>query len=193
MSVAPPFPDRQDNHRPPNRIWIREVDPEGRPVDPRFIEAAYRKENDFFRYRGDELNDEAIKANLIEESVYRASKAEKTEPLRDVAGYLFKVFANLVDRELARAPRLVDSEPHILELLPASRCETGQQMIDNIYLHEILSEISPEIRWAIQRRNLGYEVQEIATELEISADCLSTRMRRGLKLALKRLLGDDVR
>jgi hypothetical protein len=193
MSVAPPFPDRQDNPKVPNRIWIRDVDPEGRPVDRRFIEAAYRKQADFFRYRADELNDEAVKANLIEDSVYRASKAEKTEPLRDVGGYLFKVFANLVDRELDRAPRLVDSEPHILELLPASRCETSQQIINTIYLREILGELDPEIRWAIQRRNLGYEVQEIASELEISADCLSTRIRRSLKLALKRLLGDNVR
>jgi hypothetical protein len=59
-------------------------------VDPRFIEAAYRKEDEFFRYRADKTKDGAVVANLVEEAVYCASRAEKKEPLRDVAGYLFK-------------------------------------------------------------------------------------------------------
>ena len=85
------------------RIWLHEVDPDGRRVDPRFIEAGYGKEQEFFRYRADKLKDEAVIANLAEEAVYRASRAKKTEPIRDIGGYLFRVFANLADREIARS------------------------------------------------------------------------------------------
>ena len=61
------------------RIWLHEVDPDGRRVDPRFIEAGYGKEQQFFRYRADKLKDEAVIANLVERAVYRASRAKRTD------------------------------------------------------------------------------------------------------------------
>jgi DNA-directed RNA polymerase specialized sigma24 family protein len=190
MSVALPFPDKEDP-QPSNRIWLKDVDGDGRTVDPRFIEAGYRKENEFFRYRSDKLRDKAIIANLIEEAVYRASRANNQKPLRDVGGYLFKVFSRLADREIARSPRAFSCETGSLDNLRGCPPEPHHHVLNRIHVREILDAIEPDLRWAVERRILGYEVQEIASEIQISADCLSTRMRRGLKCALKRLLGED--
>ena len=173
------------------RIWLHEVDPDGRRVDPRFIEAGYGKEQEFFRYRADKLKDEAVIANLVEKAVYRASRAKRTEPISDIGGYLFRVFANLADREIARSPRIVSCEPVLADNLRRSRSQAGQQIIDRIQVREIFEAMEPALRWAVERYTLGYGLQEIANEMDVSADCLSKRIRRGLKYTLKRLLGDD--
>ena len=75
--------------------------------------------------------------------------------------------------------------------LRRSRSQAGQQIIDRVQVREILEAIEPALRWAVERYTLGYGLQEIANEMDVSADCLSKRIRRGLKYALKRLLGDD--
>jgi DNA-directed RNA polymerase specialized sigma24 family protein len=190
MSVVLSVPDVHKHRKPKSRIWLKDVDSRGKAVDPRFIEAGYQKEDEFFRYRSDKLNDKAVVANLVEEAVYRASRAAKKQPLRDVGGYLFTVFSNLADREIARAPRTLNCEPKLLENM-CSRSEAGKHILDRIHIREILDQMPPDVRWAYLRRNFGFEVQEIAKEMNISADCLSTRMRRVLQ-TLQRLLGDDV-
>ena len=191
MSAAPPFSDRENNPKTSSRIWLHEVDPDGRPVDPRFIEAGYGKEQEFFRYRADKLKDEAVIANLVEEAVYRASRAKKREPVSDIGGYLFRVFANLADREIARSPRIVSCDPVLAGDLRRSSSQAGKQIIDRVQVREIFEAMEPALRWAVERYTLGYGLQEIANEMDVSADCLSKRIRRGLKYTLKRLLGDD--
>jgi DNA-directed RNA polymerase specialized sigma24 family protein len=192
MSVALSLPDKQNQRKLTSRIWLNNVDPDGRSVDSRFIEAGYRKEEAFFRYRRDEMKDDAVIANLIEEAVYRASRARKREPVDDVDAYLFTVFANLADREIARAPRTVNIEPELLQNLHRAGSEPARHIINRIDIEQLLGSMDQTLRWAIEMRTLGYEVQEIAGMIDISADCLSTRIRRGLKI-LKRLLNDDFR
>ena len=191
MSVAPPFSDREDYAKRSSRIWLHEIDPDGRRVDPRFIEAGYGKEQEFFRYRADKLRDEAVIANLVEEAVYRASRAKKTEPVSDIGGYLFRVFANLADREISRNPRIVSCEPVLADDLRRSWCHAGKQIVDRVQVREIFEAMEPALRWAVERYTLGYGLEEIANEMDVSADCLSKRIRRGLKYTLKRLLGDE--
>ena len=181
MSVALSLSDKHNHRKPSSRIWLNDIDPDGRRVDPRFIEAGYRKESAFFRYRHDELQDEAVAANLIEEAVYRASRARKREPLDDVDAYLFTVFANLVDREISRSPRTLNFEPQALQNLSNSGPETTRRIITRIEIEELLGTVDGTTREAIEMRSLGYEVQEIARLFNISADCLSTRIRRALK------------
>jgi DNA-directed RNA polymerase specialized sigma24 family protein len=192
MSVALNSPDVHKHRKPNSRIWLKDVDSRGKPVDPRFIEVGYKKEDEFFRYRSDILNDEAVIANLVEEAVYCASRATKKQPLRDAGGYLFTVFSNLADREIARAPRVLYYEPELLASVPRPDSQSGKKILDRIQIREILDQMAPDVRWAYLRRDFGFEIQDIAKELNISADCLSTRMRRALQ-ALQRLLGDDVR
>ena len=101
------------------------------------------------------------------------------------------MFTSLADREIARAPRTVNFEAKSLANSLKARTDFDQGIINRIRICEILDAIDPTLRWAIEMRTLGYEVQEIANKIDISADCLSARMRRAIKLKLKRLLRDD--
>ena len=64
---------------------------------------------------------------------------------------------------------------------------------DQVYSRELL-DVMREVMddktiWAWERRMLGYRLEEIAAELNVSADTLSTRLRRGRDAARKRLAG----
>jgi DNA-directed RNA polymerase specialized sigma24 family protein len=168
-------------------FWIRPVDEEGFEVDPRFVEAAHQKASDLRAYRADELLDGAIRAELVETAVYAASRARRGEPVRDAKRYVFATFARLVDERITR-DRLISHEvPEKLEQLSLASSSAPRDIEHRILCDEILGAMDPEDRWAWERRVIGYEIREIATELNITADCLSTRMRRGLRQAVRML------
>ena len=191
MSAGLSSTDAQKYRKPNSRIYLKEVDEYGNVVDPGFIKAAYKKEDEFFRYRSDKLNDEAVVANLVEKAVYCASDAAKKAPVRDMGAYLFTIFANLADREIAHTLRTLNYEPGLIEQAFGPRSEPGRQILDRIRIREALDKVAPDIRWAIRRRACGYKVREIAKEMRISPDCLSARMRRALRI-LRDVLGGDV-
>jgi DNA-directed RNA polymerase specialized sigma24 family protein len=177
-----------ETHR--SSLWVSPVDPDGNRVDPQFIDAAYAKAEDLLRYRAHDLRDDALRQELIEKAVHRASRAKKRDPVRDYAAYLFSVFARLADAEVGREKRFVAVDADCLENLAARRQERRLPVEEDIQQRQVLDAMEERTRWAWSRRLSGYEVQEIAAELNISADCLSTRMRRGLKAAAARLLRD---
>lgn len=187
MSVALGFFNTEPSINVVRRIWISEIDPTGQPVDPAFIEAGYRKEKDLFRLRRREFPDDARVASLIEEAVYRASRAVRKEPVRDAGGYLYRVYVNLLDEEIAKQVRTVSGEDRLLEHL-ANLSSATPDITEQIYGRELLDAMDPETRFVWERRLLGYEVQEIAREINVTPDCLSTRLRRGAKEAMKTLL-----
>ncbi|MBV9268594.1 MAG: sigma-70 family RNA polymerase sigma factor [Acidobacteriaceae bacterium] len=164
-------------------FWIHPVDKEGFEVDPSFIEAAHQKARDLRAYRADELLDDAIRAELVEAAVYAASRARKENPVRDPKRYLFATFARLVDERISKDRLVRHQAPEELEQLPLASSCAPESIERRILCDEILHAMDPEDRWAWQRRVLGYEIREIAIELNITADCLSTRMRRALRQA----------
>lgn len=185
-SVVPPT---SDLHPDTSRafFWISPTDERGIPVDKRFADAAYRKANDLRRYRSRELRDDAIRANLVETAVYRCSRAEREEPLTDVAGYLFRTFKRLVDEWIVRDQRIQHHPDEQLD-----RYNSPSSFVDveeAVARREALDAMDPESRWAWERRLVGFQVQEIARELNITPDCLSTRLRRGMEQAAGRLFG----
>jgi DNA-directed RNA polymerase specialized sigma24 family protein len=188
--MSPAFPIDQDEsgrHRHRSSIWVNPVDAKGTSVDERFIDAAYDKADDLMRYRANELRDEALRLNLIERAVHRASRAKKREPVRDFAGYVYSVFTRLVDVEVSRERRLVLVDADCLEDFAARNGENSDDIDDDIQQDQILGAMDESTRLAWSRRLSGYEVQEIAAELNITPDCLSTRMRRGLRAATAKL------
>ena len=101
----------------PDSIWIPERDAKGTPADPSFVKAAHENAKRILRYRASELTDSARRAELLEAAVFRASKARKSKPVEDRARYLFRIYAALVNREIARSPRTVNTEPATLDFL----------------------------------------------------------------------------
>ncbi len=172
-------------------FWIPPVDEKGFEVDKLFEEAAYQKTRDLRLYRAQELLDEAVRAELVEKAVYAASRARKSEAVRDAKSYLFATFARLVDERITKERGLDHRpSPELAEFEAASarsKATTSTDIEQSILRRQVLEAMSPEDRWIWERRLLGYEVQEIAAELNVSADCLSTRIRRGINEVAKTL------
>jgi DNA-directed RNA polymerase specialized sigma24 family protein len=187
--MSPAFPINQESGRGSHRfpIWINPTDSEGNAVDARFINAAYEKADTLMRYRANELRDDAVRLDLIESAVHRASRAKKREPVRDFAAYVFSVFTRLVDIEVDRERRFVSVDADCLEDLAARNGGTSDDTDDKLQRDQVLGAMEESMRLAWSRRLSGYEVQEIAAEFNVSPDCLSTRMRRGLSAATAKL------
>ncbi len=172
----------------PTRIffWIRPVDDKGFAVEQAFADAAYSKAQELRLYRWRELNDEAVRADLVERAVYAASRAQRAAPIDDPKGYIYTAFTRLVDRYISKQSVSRQPESEIEQLPEAGIYATSGSLgdlDDAILRSQILKAMSPEDRWAWERRLLGYEVQEIAAELRVSPDCLSTRLRRSAREA----------
>lgn len=165
-------------------FWIGSVDEHGAMVDKRFAQAAYEKIRDFRRYRAQELLDEAVRADLVEKAVYAASRANRSEPVRDVKAYLFTTFARLVDERITKERDLEHASLSELERLHAVHSGFTTQRptsVENaIVRREILDAMGSEDRCIWERRLLGYGVQQIAADMNVSAKCMSMRMKRAV-------------
>jgi hypothetical protein len=168
-------------------FWIRPVDEDGFPVDRQFAEAAYQKTRDLRLYRARELPDAAVRADLVERAVRAASRAEKTEPVRDAKSYVFATFVRLVDERIERERTVENVQPSKLDRRTASAGADSSSIERDILKREALEAMRPEDRWVWERRLLGYHVEDIAAELGISAECLSTRITRGIRAVHARL------
>jgi DNA-directed RNA polymerase specialized sigma24 family protein len=189
--MSPAFPLDDDVHRDiddRSSFWISPVDEKGNVAREEFVSAAYAKAKDLMRYRSRELRDEALRLNLIDRAVHKASRVSKPEAIRDFAGYLFSVFARLVDAQVAKDRTIVLMSTECLEGFAARNASRENPYDDKLQQGEVLDAMDETTRWAWHRRISGFEVQEIAADLNVSADCLSTRLRRGLQTA-QRLLG----
>ena len=169
-------------------FWIHPVDEKGFKVDKRLAKAAYQKARDLRHYRADELLDDAVRAELAETAVYIASRAKKSFPVLDAKAYVFKTFARLVDERIAKDNRLVVQATARLEELPEPVSHVWLDSLeDQVYRREVLDAMRPEDRQLWEKRMLGYELEELARELNVTPDCLSARARRGFEYALRKL------
>lgn len=171
-------------------FWIHALDTKGNSIDEEIINAAYAKAVDFRLYRAYELTDEAVRADLVEDAVDAVSTAEKSGEFRDVTGYLISVFKRLVDLRIWRDSRENSPLPSYLR---------GQSLVtsvpprieEQVYCREVLDVMKEvmdeETLWAWERKLFGYKLEEIASDLNVSADRLSTRLRRARDAARKRL------
>ncbi|HSU61700.1 MAG TPA: hypothetical protein VLI55_20490 [Bryobacteraceae bacterium] len=169
-------------------FWIHPVDEKGCDVEVRFAEAAYQKARDLRQYRAQELLDEAVRAELVEKAVYAVSRATRSFPILDAKAYVFTTFARLVDERIAKDNRLGIETTARLEELPEPPAHTRLASLeDRVYRREVLDAMRPKDRQLWEKRIVGYEIEELAHELNVSPDCLSARARRGLEYALRKL------
>jgi hypothetical protein len=163
-------------------FWIRPVDDTGFAADKTFAEAAYSRTRQLRLYRWRELTDEAVRANLVERAVYAASRARAGDSVEDPKAYVCTTFARLVDRYISGEDAITEASDSELEHLSQAAARAKSTIVDDledaIFQSQILNAMPPRDRWAWKRRLQGYDVQEIAAILNVSADCLSTRMRR---------------
>jgi DNA-directed RNA polymerase specialized sigma24 family protein len=191
MSSMPFAIELECNVNSQTLIWIPEVDARGTLADPLFAKAAYENQANFFRYRANELTDPASRADLLEQAVFRASKAKPSEPIEDRERYLFRTYAALVDHELSVSVKTLNAEPVSLEYRGSTDLgrKAEAEITNQIYRREILEAMPEEARILWERRIVGYTFEQMADETHESADTLNARARRGAKEAFRRLFG----
>jgi len=183
------------NVNPQTLIWIPETDARGTAADPLFAKAAYENQANFFRYRANELTDPASRADLLEQAVFRASKAKPSEPIEDRERYLFRTYAALVDHALSGSIKTLNAEPASLEYRSSTNSgrDAEAEITNGIYRREILAAMPEDARLLWERRLVGYSFEDMAEETHESADTLNARARRGAKEAFRRLFGQHHR
>jgi DNA-directed RNA polymerase specialized sigma24 family protein len=171
------------NHSDPKQfLWVSPVDEKNQPVDPVFVEAAYRIGGGFLFYRARELNDDGRAIELVERAVHLASRARKSRPVDQPAAYLFRTFTNLVDAEIERCRRIV---PLTDELLHEVANRAAPKMEDEIDREadwkRILESLDYRVRMVYERLRQGRTVREIALEMGIKPNTLIQRIHRARK------------
>ena len=167
-------------------VWISEHDDQGRPADPRFVEAAYSLAGTLLQYRRNELRDESRAMQLLEEAVHSASNSEHRAPVTNFSAYLVRRYTTLVDTVLQREQRIQYKEPQALA--ETYSIEDDVERLENdLYLTKIMSFMDEETRRLCVRILHGYSVAEIARELGVTANSLHLKFRKGCKKAVERL------
>jgi hypothetical protein len=189
MSAALPFP--RDNHRRPNSlIWLGDADPAGRPLHPIIKDLAYKREPELVRYRSKEMKDKAEVASLIEEAVYRTSKAAFETPLSRPGSYLYRTYVNMVDKKLREAVEAFEMESYLLERIVS--IDKGNQVeeaaVRRLTRQKVFDSMDDKGRSLWNRHLLGFEVDELAAEEGQNAEYIGKRLRRATQRALRRLL-----
>jgi len=177
------------SHLPqPNRthaglfLWVSPFDEDQTPVDPVFLDAAYRIGGDFLFYRARELNDDGLALELAEKAVHRASRARKTEPVREPRAYLFRTFTNLVDEQIRRGRRFLPlTEQVIQHVAERTGPAPEQDFAYEVDWKRILESLDETTRWVLERLRRGYTIQEIAGAMGIRPNTLSQRIHRARK------------
>jgi DNA-directed RNA polymerase specialized sigma24 family protein len=189
MQMHLPSPGSPD---PRTVLWISPVDDEKIPADPVFLDAAQRIGIDFFLYRARELNDPSRTSELIERAVHCASRAQKKQPVRDPAGYLWCTFTRLVERELSRARRFEPLTEETVYSVNPSSFENPQAELDrSLEWQETLDQVDPEMRWVLWQMVWGYSVKEIAERLGVKPATLYKRLSRARKELQKKRIDSN--
>ena len=173
--------------RPERRIWIGPADEEGSPIDPRLEEAAYALEQIALAYRRDELGDEACASALLEAAVQIGSRAGPRARIDSPSAYLRKIFVRLVDAEIDKRCRLVSIEAvEIDERFPATdgRIEDIER---SLLIETLLDRMDARTLQIVEARMIGMSMEEIARALGVTPNCVSQRLKRGLKRLRKGL------
>jgi len=173
-----------DYRRP---IWIQPTDGDGNPVDPRFETAAQQLAEYAFRYRHDELPDEAITASLIEEAALQASRSARTRTITNPRAYFLRTFKRLVDEQIKAERRFSSTEPAVLDqAFPAGKF--GSDDIERaVLLKEVYAQMDEKTRQIVRAMVVGKSVEEIAKDLHVTPNTVSQRLKNGyarLKKAL---------
>jgi hypothetical protein len=140
------------------------------------------------RYRASDLRDDAVRLNLIERAVHRASRARTTSAILDYEGYLLRVFARVVEAEVRKERRYVYADSKALEELVARRAARELKPDRDIETGQLLDAMDEYAREVWSLRLEGYTDREIAWGMRITDDCLYARMKRGFKAVVQKVL-----
>lgn len=185
MSSAVPFPKRLP--RRTSSIFIPEHDPEGRPIASWLREFAYAKQTELASYRQHEMPDDAEIASLIEQAIYRTSKAISERAIEDPTRYLFRIYRNSVDAAIRKTVKVFGMEPEVLAQVATSNASPEDELLTTLTRKKVMNAMDEKGRALWEKHLLGYDLDELAEEEGQTADYLGQRLRRATERALRRI------
>ena len=177
------------------RFWIHDKDRKGRPLDEEIVKTAETIAPTLTRYRQQEIACESISNDMLQSAVEAASRARRTNPIKNLPGYLTHIYKRIVDKFLDREQKLVPVEDDLLEdLVNAGNDGSFEDVVQNrLLLERVINAMDGETRQICNWRLEGYSDAEIARLLNTSRNAVSVRYSRGFKKAAKQALNRNRR
>ncbi len=148
-----------------------------------------------FRRRFPRLNDEAVIADLLEETGRRIHRHEDRHgPVKKLHGFAWTILHNIAISYLRRADGSIERNTdnslkaaNQLAQFPA-RLGNPEDVEQRVFYREVLEQLSQEERSILIRKQAGYSSKEIAAAMHLSASRVDQIVFR-TRQKLKRLLG----
>jgi hypothetical protein len=158
------MPDKESPFPP---FWINDRDHHGRPLEPAVIEAARAVWDRVHREVSFKLKDPGRAPEIIEAAavaVSRALQRATRDPIRDMEAYLTWACIRRINRIAARENReQTGHEIGTLDVLSANKAgRTEDNLVDELYVKELLSNMDIGTREIFMLRATGYSWGEIA-------------------------------
>ena len=170
------------------QFWIYDKDEEGRPLDEAIVKTAEEIHPTLIQYRQKEIDCDSTVNTILQSAVEAASKASRTNKIRNPRAYLVSVYHRLVDNLLDQRQHYTPTEDAVLEVLAnkAYRISWEDAVNNRLMLGKLIDEMDDYTRQICQWVLSDYSMNEIAKELCITPKLASKRWRTGLRRITKK-------
>jgi len=175
-------------------LWIQPHDRAGKAINSELLEAAHRNWRRIAAYAKRQGQDPSRAAEELEIAVHSLSSLVDRHPrfregIRNLDEYVFWAAAHRLNRLSARQPAVeyVGTLEELNSLQRANDSDWASQLEDELFLKQILGNMSERTRYLFYLRQLGRSWEDIAKILGITANAAQVQFNRGLLRARKRM------
>jgi RNA polymerase sigma factor (sigma-70 family) len=176
-------------------LWIQPQDRTGKAIDRELMDAAHRNWRRIVSYARRQGQDSSRAAEELERAVHSLSALFDRHPrfrdrIRNFDDYVFWVTAHRLNRCAARQPTVeyVGALEDLNVLQRAQDSDWVSRLEDELFLKEIIGNMSERTRYLFHLRQMGRSWHDIAKILGITANAAQVQFNRGLTRARKRIL-----
>lgn len=176
-------------------LWIQSHDKAGKAIDGELLDAAHRNWRRVISYAKRLGQDPSRAAEELETAVHSLSSLFGRHPrfrekIRSLDQYVFWSVAHRLNRCAARRPAVeyVGTLEDLNSLQRAQDSDWLSRLEDELFLKEIIANMSQRTRYLFQLRQIGRSWDDIAKVLGITANAAQVQFNRGLTRARKKIL-----
>jgi RNA polymerase sigma factor (sigma-70 family) len=167
------------------RFWFYDKDRDGQPLDENVLKTAEKIAPILSRYRYQEIDSESKCNDLLQQAVEAASHASRKNPIKNLAGYIARIYKHIVDYNLERENKVVPVSDDLLEsLVNAQHFKSFEEWVNGrLDLQKLMDSLEEEAEQIWKWRIEGYSHREIAKQLGMSANTVSMKATRAFNEA----------